>query len=268
MSKLNDVVETKLSLDARFKFRCHKDIKCFTKCCSNIDILLTPYDVLRLKNRLELSSEGFLEKYTYMKVDHSSSHPYAMLLMNDDEKRECPFLTKDGCTVYTDRPANCRYYPVGQGTIKVEDNDGNVKDEEFYFHVTEDHCLGYQEETEWTIASWRKDQEVDKYDEVNKEWKTLMLRTNLPNEPELSEKKQFQFYMASYDQDRFRRFIFDSKFLDVFDIDDETIEKIKNDDVELIKFGVKYIKYVMMLEESLKVKDEHLKDKDNKEVTE
>ena len=86
--------------------------------------------------------------------------------------------------------------------------------------------------------------------------------------PGLDEKKQFQFYMASYDIDSFRRFVFDSRFLDVFDIDDEMVEKIKNDDIELIKFGVKYIKYVMMLEESLKVKDEHLKEKDKKQETE
>lgn len=261
MSKMDSVVETKLSLDSRFKFRCHKEIKCFTKCCSNIDILLTPYDVLRLKNRLGLSSEEFLEKYTYMKVDDKSSHPYAMLMMNDDKERKCPFVTEEGCKVYTDRPANCRYYPVGQGTLKVEGKNG-PEDEEFYFLITEKHCLGYQEDKEWTIASWRKDQEADKYDEVNKEWKTLQLRKNLPGQPELDEKKQFQFYMASYDIDRFKRFVFDSRFLDVFDIDDGTVEKIKNDDIELIKFGAKYIKYVMMLEESLKVKDEHLKEKE------
>jgi Fe-S-cluster containining protein len=261
MSKFKDIVETKLSLDSRFRFRCHKDIKCFTKCCSNIDILLTPYDVLRLKKRLGISSEEFLEKYTYMKIDEKSSHPYAMLKMNDDEERKCPFVTEDGCRIYTDRPANCRYYPVGQGTIKVEGKNGPV-DEEFYFLITEKHCLGYQEEKEWTIGSWREDQEVDRYDEVNKEWKAIQVRKNLPGQPELDEKKQFQFYMASYDLDRFRRYVFNSRFLEVFDIDDETVEKIKNDDVELIKFGVKYIKYVMMLEQSLKVKDEHLNKKE------
>jgi hypothetical protein len=60
--------------------------------------------------------------------------------------------------------------------------------------------------------------------------------------------------MASYDMDRFWKFVFESDFLNVFDIDDETVEKIRNDEVELAKFGVKYIQYVMMLKESLKVK--------------
>ena len=83
-------------------------------------------------------------------------------------------------------------------------------------------------------------------------------------QPPLDEKKQMQFYMASYDADRFRRFIFESNFLNVFDIDAETLEKIKNDEVELIKFGAKYIKYVMMLEETLKVKEEVLKAREKK----
>ena len=69
MSKLDNVVHEKYGLDSKFKFRCHKDIKCFTKCCSNIDILLTPYDVLRLKKRLKLSSAEFLSNYTYVKID-------------------------------------------------------------------------------------------------------------------------------------------------------------------------------------------------------
>ena len=36
------------------------DIACFTRCCRNIDILLTPYDVIRMKNRLGITSTEFL----------------------------------------------------------------------------------------------------------------------------------------------------------------------------------------------------------------
>jgi Fe-S-cluster containining protein len=263
MNKLDVVEPVKLSLDSKFKFRCHKGIKCFTRCCSNIDILLTPYDVVRLKNRLGLSSEEFLEKYILMKVDEKSSHPYAMLRMNEDKERTCPFVTPEGCTVYRDRPANCRYYPIGQGTLRKQGKEGPYE-EEFYFFIREPHCYGYHEKKQWTVASWRKDQEVDIYDGINREWKTVQLRKNLPGHPELDEKKQMQFFMASYDADRFRRFIFESNFLNVFDIDEDTVEKLRHDDVELIKFGAKYIKYIMMLEQTLKVKDEVLKKKDEK----
>ncbi|MEW6599849.1 MAG: YkgJ family cysteine cluster protein [Nitrospirota bacterium] len=255
MSKMDSVVTEKYTLDSKFRFRCHKGIKCFTHCCSNIEILLTPYDVVRLKKRLGISSGEFLEKHTFIKIDKKSSHPYAILKMNDDEQHKCPFVTDEGCTVYTDRPANCRYYPVGQGTIKKDTEDGPV-DEEFYFFVREPHCYGFHEKQQWTIEAWRKDQEVDFYDQVNRDWRALQLRKNLIGQPELDPQKQSQFYMASYDLDKFREFIFKSKFLNIFDIDKDTVEKIKTDDVELIQFGVKYIKYVMMLEETLKLKED------------
>ena len=254
MSKMDSVVTEKYTLDAKFKFRCHKGIKCFTQCCSNIEILLTPYDVVRLKKRLEMSSSEFLDTYALMKIDEKSSHPHAMLKMSEEKDKKCPFLGEEGCSVYEDRPANCRYYPVGQGTMKKDGKDGPVE-EEFYFFIREPHCYGFHEKQEWTIASWREDQEVDQYDKINREWKALQLRKNLPGQAPLSEDKQFQFYMASYDLDRFRRFVFESNFLNVFDVDDETAAKIKNDDVELLQFGVKYLKYVMMLEQSLKLKE-------------
>lgn len=253
MGKMDHVVPERHTLNKKFKFRCHKDIKCFTQCCRNIEIQLTPYDVVRLKNRLNISSSEFLDKYTYMKIDEKSSHPYAILKMLDDADRKCVFVSDEGCAVYTDRPSNCRYYPVGHGTIKKEVKDGTVE-EEFFFFIKEPHCYGFDEKKKWTIASWREDQEVDRYDEVNREWKSVLLRKNLPGQPGLDENKQFQFYMASYDLDRFKRYIFESDFLNVFDVDNETVEKIRNDEVELIQFAVKYIKYVMMLEESLKVK--------------
>ena len=258
MRKMDSVVTTKLSVDTKFKFRCHKDIKCFTKCCSNIEIVLTPYVVVRLKKRLELSSDEFLGTYTYMKIDKKSSHPYAILKMNDDEDRNCPFVTNKGCTIYTDRPANCRYYPVGQGTMKKSGKDGAVEEEEFYFFIKEPHCFGFDEKKQWTIAAWRKDQEVDLYDRVNMGWKTLQLRKNLPGH-ELDPKKQIQFYMASYDLDKFRDYIFNSDFLNVFDIDEKTVEGVKKDYEQLIQFGVEYIKYIMMLEETLKLKKDAAK---------
>jgi len=257
MSKMDAVDITKVSLDAKFNFRCHKGIQCFTKCCSNIDILLTPYDIVRLKNRLELTSEQFLDEYTYMNIDPATSHPLALLKMGKDKDRKCLFLSDEGCTVYTDRPANCRYYPVGQGTMRKDGKDG-PETEEFYFFVKEEHCLGYNEDKQWTIKSWREDQGVNEYDKINSTWKGLQLRKNLPGK-ELDESKQFQFTMASYDLDRFRRYIFESDFLNVFDIDEATQKNIMEDEVELIQFGVKYIKFIMMLEESLKLKDDAAK---------
>ena len=47
-----------------FTFKCHTVIACFTQCCRDITIVLTPFDILRLKKGLGVSSDEFLEKYT------------------------------------------------------------------------------------------------------------------------------------------------------------------------------------------------------------
>lgn len=252
MVNMSAVDTVQLNLESRFRFRCHKGISCFTKCCSNIDIMLTPYDVIVLKKKLGISSEGFLGKYTYTKAEGRAAFPVLYLRMGDDETRSCPFVTPDGCSVYEDRPANCRYYPIGQGTLKKA-VDEEVVNEEFFFFVKEDHCKGVHKPDEWNIARWREDQGVERYDELNRDWKSILLMRNVL-EQELDEKKQAMFYMACYDMDRFRRFVFQSGFLDHFEVDNESREKIHSDDVELMLFGFKFLKYILMMEETLKAK--------------
>jgi hypothetical protein len=260
MSKMDSVVPVKLDLNARFKFRCHRGIKCYTKCCSGIEILLTPYDILRLKNRLGITSDAFLSRYTQVKIDEKSSHPLVIMKMDDTKDKKCPFVTPEGCTVYSDRPANCRYYPIGQGTLKKKDETG-IYEEEFYFFIKEPHCLGYREDREWTVESWRLDQGVDIYDNINREWKSLQLRKNLLGQTELDEKKQALFYIASYNIDSFRSFVFESNFLNLFEIEDSVVDSMRNDEVALMKFGFQYLKFIFMLEKTLTPRNDVIKKK-------
>lgn len=88
---------------------------------------------------------------------------------------------------------------------------------------------------------------------MNREWKEIQLRRNLPGH-NLDANKQAQIYTACYDMDRFRRFVFESRFPGIFDVDAEEIEKMKSDEIALMKFGFKYVKYLLMLEETLKLK--------------
>lgn len=255
MFNMRVVDPKRLDPGSKLKFRCHKGIGCFTKCCGDIDILLTPYDVLRMKKRLGISSGEFLESYTVMRTDKQSSHPYAYLKMGEDAERRCPFVSHpEGCSIYADRPVSCRYYPVGQATMKKRVGEELVH-EEFYFLVKEKHCEGFDEDKVWTIQSWNDDQEAAHYDEMNRGWKELLMRRNLPGGAELDEKKKTQFFMASYDLDRFRRFVFDSRFLDVFDIDPAEVQAMREDETALMKFAFKYIKYILMMQETLKLKD-------------
>jgi Fe-S-cluster containining protein len=249
------VQPVKLTADSRFKFRCHPEVPCFTECCGRTTIILTPYDILRLKERLGIRADDFLQNYTRMEFHDKSGLP---LVVMDMERFNgvCPFVRPvSGCQVYSDRPATCRYYPIGQGTL-ITEKDGEKAVEEFYFFVREEHCRGYEAEAEWTVASWRADQGVDKYDEMNLEWKTMMLRRGADGGPVTDERGNKLFSMVMYDLDQFRNFVFKSRFLTLFQVDEEVLEKIWDDDEELLKFGYQYIKTVLKLEKALELKEQ------------
>jgi hypothetical protein len=106
-----------LSLDDTVQFRCHKDIACFNVCCKQIDITLTPYDILRLKKRLGLTSSEFLAQYTLPFEMDSQGMPGVKLRTVEDNP-SCLFLTEEGCGLYEDCPTACRYYAVDKPTVR------------------------------------------------------------------------------------------------------------------------------------------------------
>lgn len=260
-SEKSMIEPTQYTPDSRFRFLCHKGVKCFTLCCHSINIVLPPYDIIRIKNRLKMSSEEFLQKYTKLDFLGHTQLPVITLKMLDVEDGRCPFVTPDGCTIYSDRPSTCRYYPIGMTTCKEQNKEG-VRKEDFYFMVRENHCLGFQEDKEWTIQEWRKDQGVDIYDEKNRGWMEIILRKkSYGPTAELGKKAIQMFFMVYSDIDRFRRFVFESSFLEKYDMSDETIAKIKRDELELMKFGFDWLKSALFGAEAVKLKDEVLQAK-------
>jgi Fe-S-cluster containining protein len=240
--KMAHIEPQRFGLNDQFRFKCHKDVKCWTKCCRGIKIVLTPYDIYMLKNRLQLSSEEFLAIYTEPHLLEKTDLPVVTLKMLDDEQQSCPFVREDGCLVYKDRPTTCRYYPLGVASLShKEDADG----ENFFFFVNEPHCLGFEEDADWTVSDWRKDQGVDIHDEINAGWTDLVVRKrSFPPNIKLTEESKQMFFMVSYNFDKFKRFIFESSFLDRYDIPEERIARMKEDDFELLKFGSYCLKFI------------------------
>jgi hypothetical protein len=56
------------------------------------------------------------------------------------------------------------------------------------------------------------------------------------------------FFMASYDIDRFRKFVFESSFLQRYPVDDATLANLRSDDVALLEFGLKWLKELLFKE--------------------
>ena len=235
------VPPVKYDLDSKFQFECHKGLSCFTKCCKGINIILTPYDILRLKNKLEISSDEFLSIYTKPELLENTDLPIVTLKLLDDKEESCPFVRDDGCLVYDERPSTCRYYPVGTASLSHKEDK---KKEEFYFFIKEKHCKGFEEKKNWTIKKWRKDQKVDVCDEVNAGWTDLIVRKRtFTKDMQFTEKAKRLFFMASYNIDAFKRFVFESDFLKKYEIPADELTKIKDDDIELLKFASKWLKW-------------------------
>ena len=237
-----EIPPEQLSLKSRFKFKCHKGVSCFTDCCRGIDIMLTPYDILTMRKKLDMDSEKFLAIFTTPQLLEKADMPVVTLKLLDDERKSCPFVQdKEGCVIYEDRPTTCRYYPLGVGSLSYS-GEQDEKDE-FFFMIKEPHCKGFDETEEWTVGEWRKDQGVDLRDQVNDGWLDLMVRKkSLPPSMQLSEQAKQMFFMVCYNLDKFKSFVFDSSFLTRYNIPEARVAKIKDDDVKLLQFGFEWLK--------------------------
>lgn len=261
------IVPRKLSLESPLKFRCHPGVRCFTACCGGIKITLTPYDILQLTKRLAIPAHEFLHRYTTPTYLEKTDMPGVILKLREEDNK-CPFVTPEGCTVYSDRPTACRYYPVGMadfhegGSRDADGNETSKEEEKFFFLVKEDHCKGFEEDKQWTIGEWRADQGVDIRDEMNKDWlRLVMRRKSFGQQATLSEQAKRMFFMASTDIATFRKFIFESSFLQTYEIDDETVAKMREDDVELMLFSFKYLAATLFGAKGLKIREEKLQAK-------
>ncbi len=239
--KISEIPPEQLTLKSKFEFECHKGVKCFTDCCRGIDVMLTPYDILTMRKKLDLTSEEFLAVFTVPQILEKAELPVVTLKLLDDERKSCPFVEdKDGCVIYEDRPTTCRYYPLGVGSLSYS-GEGDEK-EEFFFTVKEAHCLGFEEKKKWTVADWRDDQGINLRDEVNDGWLDLMVRKkSLPQSMKLSEEAKKIFFMVCYNIDKFKDFVFNSSFLDRYDLSDQKIKEIKDDEVKLLQFGFEWL---------------------------
>ncbi len=231
---------TRLGYESRFQFKCHPGVSCFTACCRGIRIILTPYDIIQLKNRLGLPSDEFLSIYTEPHLLEKTDLPMVTLKRLDDDQTSCPFVRDDGCMVYADRPTACRYYPLGVAALQHQEG---ADDEGFFFFINEPHCKGFEEPCEWSVAEWRKDQQVDVRDAVNAQWTDLVVRKrSFPANIKLTEQAKQMFFLVSYNIDQFRQFVFESTFLQRMPVDEVLRGQLQTDDIALLKFGLNWLK--------------------------
>ncbi len=231
-----------------FTFACRPGIECYTSCCGDVNIFLTPYDVIRLRKHLNMGSEEFLEKYTTRLAGKNPLVPLVVLKMSENEGKRCQFVTETGCSVYTDRPWACRMFPLD---LEIRDKYGFITDER--------RCKGLLADDKVVVKEWLQSQGVPEYDEWNALYGELTGDADMEKLDVSNPQVRRMIYMATYELDVFRRFVMESSFLEKFDLDADTLEKIKTDDAELFKLGLKWIRFGLFGEKTLNLKPDVVK---------
>jgi Fe-S-cluster containining protein len=225
-----------------FVFDCNPGVPCFNRCCAELTLPLSPYDVLRLRRQLQMPSEEFVATFVRLHYHEDTGFPMPMLRMLQGPGEPCPFVSQAGCTVYEDRPGACRYYPLGRGASMGR--DGVV--ERFYL-VREDHCRGFDVGTARTPAEWYADQDLAGYNRSNDRYMRLMSLVRATGRP-LELKLVNMAMLCLFQLDRFRELIGNMKLFDRVEAEDRR-ELVMGDslaaDEAALDFGMDWLELVV-----------------------
>nr|WP_321466256.1 YkgJ family cysteine cluster protein [uncultured Desulfobulbus sp.] len=219
-------------------FACHPGVSCFTECCRELDLALTPYDVLRLKRHLQVKSGQFLDRYVIIEWDEEQLFPTCYLTMVDDGRASCVFVESKGCTVYEDRPGSCRAYPVGRGAARQQ--NGEIT--ESLVLVRESHCKGFGENQQQSVAAYLRDQGLEEYNRFNDALLPLVQHPSIQDGSFRPTRKQLdQYTLALYDLDQFRTDMVEGRIALNRPLTPAQLAGIAGDDEELLLLGIRWL---------------------------
>jgi len=227
-----------------FQFHCHPGVSCFLSCCRNVDMLLFPYDIILLKNHLNIHSSDFLHKYTRLCEGSHPFFPGLKLSMGADEQHSCPFLTDGGCGVYKNRPSACRTYPLERG---VEQRSQGAALKAHYFMTHHPYCMGHFEARRYSVSQWERDQMLHECNQYNDNWAELdaFFATNpWAGEGDAGPHQQLAF-MVCYNIDAFRTYVEKHNLVNAFKLRKEERRHILKDDGALLRFGFDWLEYIL-----------------------
>ena len=231
-----------ISPDGTFCFSCSPEVPCFNECCRDLNQFLTPYDILRLKNHLGLSSGEFIQQYTWQHIGPESGLPIVTLRPKNPQLMTCPFVTDQGCRVYENRPSSCRTYPLMRAVTRSR-STGRMTEQ--FMVIKESHCRGFEYGITRTLQEWMHDQGVVDYNEINDRlMKIISLKNRLIPGP-LDDKSRHLFRLALYSLDEFKSQIRNNGILNDFDVNPKILEAALEDDVALLNLGMNWIERVL-----------------------
>jgi uncharacterized protein len=240
-----------LGAGATFCFDCHPGLECFTACCADVSIVLTPADVLALARRTGLGTHEFLDRHTLHPITKDLHLPVVMLRMGAAPEKRCPFVGERGCTVYEARPWACRMYPVG---VALPPARAGVAPEPAHFLFEDEFCHGRRTDRTWTVEGWERDQGLRDREALEAGFRELVGHPWFIGGRQLDPRRIELFHMAAYDLDTFREFIFSTSFVRRFELDDALVEALRTDDHALLGFAFRWLRYALFGEPTVRLR--------------
>lgn len=97
-----------MKMTFKYAFEC---VTCGECCRWPGEVRLTMTDIARLAAALHLSKDDFIHTHTRL-----SRTRRGQLCLNDGPDGACVFLQANRCSVYSDRPSQCRRFPFPETT--------------------------------------------------------------------------------------------------------------------------------------------------------
>jgi hypothetical protein len=225
----------------KFRFRCHAGVACFTDCCRQLDLALTPYDVLRLYTRLGLAADAFLDRYALVEQEEGTAFPHVFLAMEDDGQATCPFVTAQGCRVYENRPGACRTYPLARGAMRTEAGECR----EIHVLLREPHCRGFEAGELLDVAAWNRSQGLADYNAMNDEITAILQHPRVRAGFAPSAEQIAAYLLALYRLDTFRQMLLADTLSPAMELSEEERGQAATDDITLLRIGIRWLHNVL-----------------------
>ncbi|MBC2710488.1 MAG: YkgJ family cysteine cluster protein [Desulfosarcina sp.] len=222
-----------------FCFTCSPQVACFNACCRDLNQVLTPYDVLCLKQFLKMSSTDFLNKYTEESTGPGTGLPVVSLRFSNADDLACPFVTGAGCRVYPARPASCRTYPLARGVSRNRET-GNLT--EHWALIREPHCLGFKNGQPQTVDEWVDDQQIATHNRMNDMMLELISLKNRFRSGPLMPSEKKRVFTALYDLDAFRDDLLEKGVTTVTAADIQALDRARTGDLDLLLVAMDWVR--------------------------
>lgn len=222
-----------------FQFECGPDSPCYNRCCADVTIPLTPYDLVRISRCLEISSENFLGSFTELHIIPETGISLPMLKMLNGPDSPCPFVNPTGCAIYEHRPGACRCWPIGRASSL---GDGGIKQR--FFMIKEDYCQGFNSGKKYTPLEWQTYEGMDKYNFYNDLYMNFLSKISAGGKA-LDKRQAALCFLCLYQLDRFRELINKMGIFSRLDMEKSWQEKIMENSLEgdeaCLDFALKWL---------------------------